>query len=151
MIHEWRRIFACDTDRNTIAINILKIWTVIIFCIEKRMSGFPDLASWKVLVGTENYTSQAAADPLQSRLHRLQLLRQWLLCFSRELHDHFANTVFLPYHQAVEKLFAARPPLNTIITGWWNRNIKGVVELEITICSMRSIYISCVNEGRAVY
>lgn len=77
---------------------------------------FSDLASWQAVISAES-TTEEAAGPLQSRLHRLQLLRQWLLCFSRELHDHFANTVFLPYHQAVEKLFASRPSLNTIITG----------------------------------
>ncbi|XP_071532789.1 gamma-tubulin complex component 5 [Panulirus ornatus] len=75
---------------------------------------FRDLASWHAVISAES-TTEEASGPLQSRLHRLQLLRQWLLCFSRELHDHFANTVFLPYHQAVEKLFASRPSLSTII------------------------------------
>ncbi|KAG7171532.1 Gamma-tubulin complex component 5-like [Homarus americanus] len=74
-----------------------------------------DLASFQTITSTARTTGETTV-PLRSRLHRLQLLRQWLLCFSRELHDHFANTVFLPYHQAVEKLFSSRPSLNTIIT-----------------------------------
>nr|XP_045606882.1 gamma-tubulin complex component 5-like [Procambarus clarkii] len=74
---------------------------------------FKDLASWQAVISSEGATEETVG-PLQSRLHRLQLFRQWLLCFSRQLHDHFANTVFLPYHQAVEKLFASRPSLNTI-------------------------------------
>ncbi|XP_042217132.1 gamma-tubulin complex component 5-like isoform X2 [Homarus americanus] len=76
---------------------------------------FRDLASFQTITSTARTTGETTV-PLRSRLHRLQLLRQWLLCFSRELHDHFANTVFLPYHQAVEKLFSSRPSLNTIIT-----------------------------------
>ncbi|XP_063606655.1 gamma-tubulin complex component 5-like [Penaeus indicus] len=76
---------------------------------------FKDLASWNAVIGSGSNTEDAAG-PLRSRLHRLQLLRLWLLCFTRELHDHFANTVFLPFHQTVEKLFLSRPSLNVIIT-----------------------------------
>ncbi|XP_027211363.2 gamma-tubulin complex component 5 [Penaeus vannamei] len=76
---------------------------------------FKDLASWNAVIGSGSNTEDAAG-PLLSRLHRLQLLRLWLLCFTRELHDHFANTVFLPFHQTVEKLFLSRPSLNVIIT-----------------------------------
>ncbi|XP_069937273.1 gamma-tubulin complex component 5 isoform X3 [Cherax quadricarinatus] len=93
---------------------------------------FRDLASWQAVIRSERNTEESGG-PLQSRLHRLQLLRQWLLCFSRELHDHFANTVFLPYHHAVEKLFASRPALTTIIA-----EHETLVNKLITECLMSS-------------
>lgn len=79
---------------------------------------FKELSSWNLILGheAEESSTEGPQMPLQSRLHRLQLLRQWLLCFSRELHDHFANTAFLPFYQAVEQLILAAPSLNTIIT-----------------------------------
>ncbi|XP_045119977.1 gamma-tubulin complex component 5-like [Portunus trituberculatus] len=79
---------------------------------------FKELSSWNLILDheLEESDTEGLQIPLQSRLHRLQLFRQWLLCFSRELHDHFANTAFLPFYQAVEQLILAAPPLNTIIT-----------------------------------
>lgn len=79
---------------------------------------FKELSSWNLILrwdAEECSSTEDTRTPLQSRLHRLQLLRQWLLCFSRELHDHFANTAFLPFYEAVESLFLAAPPFNTII------------------------------------
>ena len=85
---------------------------------------FPELSSWNLILrheseegSAEGSSAEESQTPLQSRLHRLQLLRQWLLCFSRELHDHFANTALLPFYEALDRLFLSAPPLNTIITG----------------------------------
>lgn len=100
------------------------------FCLSlKRVTNglerlkFKELSSWNLILhweaaedGSANNNVESPQTPLQSRIHRLQLLRQWLLCFARELHDHFANTAFLPFHQTVERLFAQSPPFNTIAT-----------------------------------
>lgn len=82
-----------------------------------------DLSGWHLATvttpdneGRTDYDDSTATS-LLSRLHRLQLLRHWLLFFSRELHDHFANAAFLPYYCSVERLFQNRPSLSTILTG----------------------------------
>ncbi|RXG52556.1 Gamma-tubulin complex component 5 [Armadillidium vulgare] len=42
--------------------------------------------------------------PLAHRIHRLQLLRQWVLYFSRVLRDHFSSAVFVPFSSKIEEL-----------------------------------------------
>ena len=55
--------------------------------------------------------------PLPWRLHRLQLLRQWLLYFSNVVHDHFVTTALLPFHHNMENLLDTEPHLSTLLSG----------------------------------
>ncbi|KAK3856096.1 hypothetical protein Pcinc_037542 [Petrolisthes cinctipes] len=98
-----------------------------LLCLKRVTNGlerlkFKDLSGWHlattVVADSEDGSdlNDSPASPLLSRLHRLQLLRHWLLFFSRELHNHFANAAFLPYYCAVEKLFQTQPSFNTILT-----------------------------------
>ncbi|XP_066974423.1 gamma-tubulin complex component 5-like isoform X1 [Macrobrachium rosenbergii] len=93
---------------------------------------FRDMACWNTPFATGNI-SEESDSPLQSRLHRLQLLRLWLLCFSRELHNYFANVVFLPYYQAFEDLIESKPSFSDIISGH-----RKLLDRVISLCLMKN-------------
>ncbi|XP_064087424.1 gamma-tubulin complex component 5-like [Macrobrachium nipponense] len=93
---------------------------------------FRDMATWNTPFATGNIFEESDS-PLQSRLHRLQLLRLWLLCFSRELHNYFANVVFLPYYQAFEDLIESKPSFSDIISGH-----RKLLDRVISLCLMKN-------------
>lgn len=81
----------------------------------RELASYQSIMSSSLIVESSSKEATNSLNPLQSRIHRLQLLRAWLLYFSHSVHDHFANSVFTPYHVSVEALLASSPPLDTII------------------------------------
>jgi len=61
-----------------------------------------DMVGWDLAATSPTPTS------LPWRLHRLKLLRHWLLYFCHTLHQHFTSCVLLPFSHRVQEMVADR-------------------------------------------
>ena len=56
---------------------------------------------------------------LEQRIHRLRLLRYWILHFVRLIHDHFCSVVFLPFSRDFESLCNSAESYFQVIQGFF--------------------------------